>query len=104
MEQHIFDIWDSHDKKLYQNLNQQGMAAHCGLLLRNDCYLIQHIGKKAYNGRALRHGDIVRSLTKNETYVIAWDKGSYIFRGNNCERAIYLPETYEVLDNKFQQR
>ena len=103
MENYCFDLWDAREKKLYKSLNQHDLALYSGLLSRDDCYLIQHIKCQGYNGRELRHGDVVRELGKKEKFIIAWSRSGYVLRNRDSERAIYMPERLEVLENKIEK-
>ena len=102
--QHKFDIWDSKAKRLTKNLDQQDLALHADLLIRDDCYLIQHIDRRAYNRREMRHGDIVRHLNSTDTFIVAWEEGVYIFRNKNGRKGIYSEKDYEVVGNLFENR
>lgn len=103
MYSHVFDIWDSKEKKLYKKLDQQALALRASLLSRADCYLIHHIGQKAHNGRDMRHGDILNQVVDNEKYIVAWDNGEYVLRNRYGQKALFMSEKYEVIDNKFEQ-
>lgn len=101
-ESQIFDIWDNAAKKSIKGLDQHGLAKHRDLLNRDDCHMIQHTGAKAYNGRDIRRGDVLRHLKTGDIVTVSWEVGGYVLRNELGTHGFWGLHEYEVIDNRFE--